>query len=493
MLHVALLAALAAVPADEVKALPGFAGALPSKHYSGFLSLGNSSKRLHYYLVTSHGSPSADPLVLWLNGGPGCSSLDGLLYEHGPLLVAPDGKTLVPNPYAWSTVANMLYLEAPAGVGFSYSADKADYRTGDAQTAVDNLAALHAFFGAFPELKRNEFYVSGESYGGVYVPTLSLAISKDATADWNMQGFLVGNGVFEGNITSNSHVPFTYGHGLISTKLYGALGAACGADFSGSSAACQRLKAEMYNLTSGLNMYDVYRDCYSHEEAANLEGSADVERFHAHPHTLRRLVELRRPPHPAVAAHMRRAAAAAGMVASASAATSTRMSVDAAAAAPAPASSLGENVPCIDSSGGTTYLARADVKQALHVTESPLAWTICSDVLDYRDDGAYPSLLAVYRQMIPGYRVLVYNGDTDPGCNYLGDEACTAALGQAETEAWRPWLFGDAEGSQVGGFVTSYANDVTFLTVKGSGHMVPQFKPQPAVTFFERFLKRAPM
>ena len=138
-------------------------------------------------------------------------------------------------------------------------------------------------------------------------------------------------------------------------------------------------------------------------------------------------------------------------------------------------------------------MARDDVKRALHVEKSPLKWSICSDVLDYRDDGVYPSLLAVYKQMIPRYRVLVYNGDTDPGCNYLGDELCTAALGQPETEAWRPWFFKDTEGEQVGGYVTAYANDVTFLTVKGSGHMVPQFKPQPAVTFFSRFLKHQQM
>ena len=70
----------------------------------------------------------------------------------------------------------MLYLEAPAGVGFSYSSNPADYNTGDNQTAADNLAALHAFFSKFPMYTVNDFYVSGESYGGVYVPTLSQKI-----------------------------------------------------------------------------------------------------------------------------------------------------------------------------------------------------------------------------------------------------------------------------------------------------------------------------
>jgi serine carboxypeptidase-like clade 2 len=74
----------------------------------------------------------------------GCSSLDGLFYEQGPLLVSSDGKTLVRNPHSWATQANMLYLEAPCGVGFSYSPDKADYVNDDNGTAWDNVHALEA-------------------------------------------------------------------------------------------------------------------------------------------------------------------------------------------------------------------------------------------------------------------------------------------------------------------------------------------------------------
>ncbi len=67
---------------DEVKTLPGWDGALPSRHFSGYLQA-SSTKRLHYYLVQSEGDWNKDPVVLWFNGGPGCSSLDGFLYEHG--------------------------------------------------------------------------------------------------------------------------------------------------------------------------------------------------------------------------------------------------------------------------------------------------------------------------------------------------------------------------------------------------------------------------
>jgi serine carboxypeptidase-like clade 1 len=64
--------------------LPGFHGALPSKHYSGYVTVDEGNdRRLFYYLVLSERDPAADPVVLWLNGGPGCSSFDGFVYENG--------------------------------------------------------------------------------------------------------------------------------------------------------------------------------------------------------------------------------------------------------------------------------------------------------------------------------------------------------------------------------------------------------------------------
>ena len=124
---------LAAVPADEITSLPGWTGKLPSRHYSGFFpttlngsSGGSQGGMLHYWLTLSEREPSKDPLVVWLQGGPGCSSLFGMMYENGQLHFSgeKDNSTGVPmlmqNPYAWTKVANMLWLEQPVGVGFSY-------------------------------------------------------------------------------------------------------------------------------------------------------------------------------------------------------------------------------------------------------------------------------------------------------------------------------------------------------------------------------------
>jgi carboxypeptidase C (cathepsin A) len=135
--------------------------------------------------------------VLWFNGGPGCSSLDGFFYEMGPFEIASDYKTLVEREYRWNSIVNMLYIEAPVGVGFSYS-DTNDYKCSDDRTASENLAAVEAFYSMFPEYKANKFFITGESYAGIYVPTLAEAIVNAEKANTytgaKLTGIAVGNG-----------------------------------------------------------------------------------------------------------------------------------------------------------------------------------------------------------------------------------------------------------------------------------------------------------
>lgn len=150
---------------DEVLNLPGLAEQPTFRHYSGYLNA-STGKYLHYWFVESQSSPATDPVVLWLTGGPGCSSLDGFLAENGPFHANLDGKTLSVNPYSWNLAASVIYLESPAGVGFSYTDDGND-ATDDDITAADNLLALKSFFLKFPQYATNNFYVTGESYGGV--------------------------------------------------------------------------------------------------------------------------------------------------------------------------------------------------------------------------------------------------------------------------------------------------------------------------------------
>lgn len=102
--------------------------------------------------------------------------------------------SLIHNPLSWTTMASMVFLEQPVGVGFSYSIDQNEV-TNDYQCSVDNLAALKTFFQRFPERRKNKFYLAAESYGGHYIPQWTLAVlnDPDPTLRKSFSGFLLGN------------------------------------------------------------------------------------------------------------------------------------------------------------------------------------------------------------------------------------------------------------------------------------------------------------
>lgn len=192
--------ALGAPADEEVISLPGWSGALPSKMYSGYLDV-SATKHLHYVLVESQNEPSSDAIAIWFNGGPGCSSLDGFLYEHGPFRFTEYDGTgspeLVAFEYSWSKLATMVYIEQPVGVGFSYSSGNTsvEYECTDDTAAYDNLKAVEALFAKFPEYMGHDFFITGESYAGIYVPTLAQAILQAANyTGAKLTGIAVGNG-----------------------------------------------------------------------------------------------------------------------------------------------------------------------------------------------------------------------------------------------------------------------------------------------------------
>ena len=160
---------------DLVMDLPGLTYDPGFKQFSGYLTVDeHHGRKIHYWYIESQGSPSDDPVVFWTNGGPGCSGLLGFGLEHGPYFYSDSGK-LSPNPYSWNVIANMLYVEQPAGVGYSYSDTQSDYSTGDQQAAVDNYILIREFLSRFPERQDNDFYIASESYGGHYMPQRKLA------------------------------------------------------------------------------------------------------------------------------------------------------------------------------------------------------------------------------------------------------------------------------------------------------------------------------
>jgi len=88
--------------------------------YSGYSSIAHTSKEIHYMFLTSQNDPVNDPVVIWFNGGPGCSSMLAWAQEHGPFLQADTSADFHENVHSWNKFANMLYIEQPAGVGYSY-------------------------------------------------------------------------------------------------------------------------------------------------------------------------------------------------------------------------------------------------------------------------------------------------------------------------------------------------------------------------------------
>ena len=209
--------------AHAVTSLPGLPADWAGNHYAGMIdSDDKGGGRLFYGFFErdeeNPAGPKATPLLIWLNGGPGSSSLLGFMQEAGPLLVGQGG-ALVENPWSWTKVANVFALEAPGGVGFSYcEAQKTGGHCGwtDKTTAKANANAVRDFFVKFPELADNDFFITGESYAGVYCPTLAreLVDGNDAGAKprVNLVGMAVGDPCTDNDAQKDSMDMLWYGH-----------------------------------------------------------------------------------------------------------------------------------------------------------------------------------------------------------------------------------------------------------------------------------------
>ena len=107
-----------AAPKDELMGRLPMTSDFSSPTYSGYLAA-SETKRLHYVFAESLDSPKTDPVLIWFNGGPGCSSMLGFMQENGPRVVDDGEDYLKENAETWNKRANVLWLESPAGVGWS--------------------------------------------------------------------------------------------------------------------------------------------------------------------------------------------------------------------------------------------------------------------------------------------------------------------------------------------------------------------------------------
>jgi len=377
--------------ADEVTNLPGVPqSSKPFRTFSGYIGAPGvtaTSKQMHYWFVESLNDPANSPVVLWSNGGPGCSGLIGFLTEQGPWRPQKD-LTLTTNEYAWNNVANMLFIESPVGVGFSYSDSADDYQANDASTALLNYNLIQGFLSRFPSLRTNKLYISSESYGGHYMPTLALQIVKANAAGVsgpvvNFKGFAVGNPYT--TIFSGSAAMFEtfWGHQLVPLPLMQQYKQNdCSNDtFVSNKAAltCFSIESQIENSVGNLNPYALdYPVCLSSDRGAK---SGRAQRL-----WFKQQIE---------------------------AARSARLGNDEKHRKLTETTLLKEAYePCGDNYA-TSYLNLPDVKQAIHV-KSDIKWGECSSSTRYNMSDSDNSMVPIYQELINGgynLDILVYSGD----------------------------------------------------------------------------------
>ena len=446
---------------DQIIDLPGLSqeSKLSFNQFSGYLNLDGTQKFIHYWLVEAEASPETAPLVFWTNGGPGCSGLIGFMTEQGPFRPDSDGNLML-NPYAWNKIANMVFLEQPVGVGFSYSNVNDDYRIGDDQAAADNLATILAFFDKFPHFNHTSLYITSESYGGHYLPTWADEIIKYNDAQEypqhriNFKGFAVGNPYTDYYSGVGAQVETYWGKQLLPKPLwdkYISNDCTNALQFINSSI-CSFLILDFMKKIGNLNPYALdYPVCLS--KGLNLNE-------HRRPYltsqqrTMQKLLfefdtySLETP----------------------------------------------DYEPC-EINFASDYLNKPEVKAAIHVKNN-VEWEECSRTTKYNLADKMIPMEHYYKTILtskthPDLKVLVYSDDDDGVCGTIGTQKWIYDLGFSVSSLWETWF--NVEG-QTAGYLTRFNTPFSknsrfsFLTVHFAGHEVPTYKPKEALELFQLFL-----
>ncbi|XP_050225851.1 serine carboxypeptidase-like 45 [Mercurialis annua] len=424
---------------DKIVRLPG-QPRVGFQQFSGYVSVDETKHRaLFYYFAEAEIDPDSKPLVLWLNGGPGCSSVGvGAFSENGPF--RPNGKVLMRNEYSWNKEANMLYLESPVGVGFSYATDRSSYvAVDDEATARDNLVFLKRWFNKFPQYRHRDLFLTGESYAGHYIPQLAklmVEINKKENL-FQLKGIALGNPVLEYATDLNSRAEYLWSHGLISDSTFEMFTTSCNYSRYVSeyyrdslSSVCSRVMARVNSETSRfVDKYDVTLDvCIS-----SILSQSKVLR----PQQVSERIDV-----------------------------------------------------CVDDET-MNYLNRKDVQKALHARLVGVGrWEACSDILEYEVlNLEIPTINIVGSLIKAGIRVLVYSGDQDSVIPLTGSRTLVHRLAKElelnTSVPYRVW-FAD---KQVGGWTQVYSEILSFATIRGASHEVPYSQPERSLVLFKSFLQ----
>ncbi|KAF7632438.1 Carboxypeptidase [Meloidogyne graminicola] len=450
---------------DEItEKLPGLNFKLNFKHYSGYLQI-SKNKYLHYILITSKGNLNKDPLIFWFNGGPGCSSLLGLFTELGPYLLKKDGSELIENPYSWNNNASVVFIESPVGVGYSYSTDD-DITNNDNQIAEENYLAIQLFFKKYPNYLKNNIFITGESYAGIYLPMLTSNIIKGINKfKINLKGLAIGNGYLNKKIDFETGLNYAYNHGVVDENIWQKFKKECckgcidSCDIINLTGKCYLTAINIYNIFANIqiNPYDIYLNC---DNPLN-NFTKNIEMFTRANFRLKNMEKM-----------AKKFALTMNMI------ENKRKKRD---------NSFDPSiVPCISDNVLQNYLNKNEVFKSLHIlTNQSIVWNACSNSVGKQyimnQDDMTPFIKTILNAKVP---VLLYYGDTDSVCNFLMGQKFTEQLGYKIKTSKQPWFF----NNQIGGFKTEYEGGLTFLTVRGVGHMVPQWAPARSEYILKQFI-----
>ncbi|KAJ5799157.1 uncharacterized protein N7518_001225 [Penicillium psychrosexuale] len=381
--------------------------------------------------------------VIWLNGGPGCSSMDGALMEVGPYRLQDD-HTLKYNEGRWDEFANLLFVDNPVGTGFSYA------NTNSYLHELDEMAAhfiifLEKFFELFPEYANDDLYLAGESYAGQHIPYIAKAIqdrnkgvAENGGTQWPIKGLLIGNGWISPADQYPSYFKFVEREGLLTPGTV------------------------LHNNINALNEV-----CLSKLETAGAKNKLDVGACEL---VLQQFLDRTTENHQCYNMY------------------DVRLKDE--------AKSCGMNWPP-DLKNIEPYLQRPDVVKALNINPAKKSgWTECAGMVHmaFTAKNSIPSVHLLPGLIESGINVLLFSGDKDLICNHIGTETLIHNMDwmggsgfETSPGVWAPrhdWSF---EGEPAG--IYQSARNLTYVLFYNSSHMVPFDNPRQSRDMLDRFMK----
>ncbi|XP_054785591.1 serine carboxypeptidase-like [Prosopis cineraria] len=397
-------------------------------HHAGYYGLPHSHGEKMFYLFFESRNSKKDPVVIWLTGGPGCGSELALFYENGPFHITDD-LSLVWNDYGWDKVSNILYIDQPIGTGFSHVSDQSDIRHDEEGVSNDLYDFLQAFFKEHPEFVENDFYITGESYAGHYIPALASRIHQANKAKEgihiNLKGFAIGNGETKPVTQYGAYTDFAYENNIIDGDTYNRIGKMVGP--------CLGLIIDC-NKNGGDVCESAFYNCNENVFGEILKAADNINYY-----------DIRK--------------------------------------------KCDQGPMCYDFSNMETFLNKKEVKNALGVGE--MKYITCSVTVyaGMKNDwmrsmeGAIPALLE------DGIRMLVYAGDKDLICNWLGNARWVEAMEWSGQDAFlkSPNVSFVVDGKEAGRLLSH--EPLSFLKILEAGHMVPMDQPKVALEMLTRWMQ----